>query len=145
MFGFASAVESKLTFDSNVNLFDEDSKQIGSVDIRSGAVTAVSSPVTVTVDQVSVKSGEDKSSVTIDVDLADVTYFTDEPVEQATAMLALYSDNMLVGIDVADPTQLGSGVAEISLSASCGRRITDYAVFVVGDSSRPISSVLRGN
>ncbi len=141
---FPQAVESDLTFDSNVYLVDANGDQIGEVDIRSVALTSVREQVRVVVDAVMVKAQEKLSEVTIDVDLADIAYFTEQAVEKVVAMLALYENGRLVGIDVADAAAMDSGVSEVSLSASCGRKITDYVVFVVGDGSFPLASALRG-
>lgn len=139
---FKNAVASDLTFDSDVRVYDADSKQIGVVDIRSGAITAMER-VHLTVDEVVVETEEEKSEVSITIDLADATYFSEEQVSAVTPMLALYKDGKLIGIDVSPVSEMSGGVAEISLSATSKAAITDYAVFVADAGAIPLCEAIR--
>lgn len=140
---FLEAVESALTFDSNVRVYDSESQRIGVVDIRPGAITAVER-VHLTVEEVVVETEEEKSEVSVTVDLADAAFFSEEEkIETVTPMLALYKNGQLIGIHVPDASQLDSGVAELSLSATADTAITDYAVFFAGDDTMPLCAALR--
>jgi len=139
---FPEAIESALTFDGNVRVYDSESAQIGVVDIRPGAITT-RERIHVTVEEVVVETEEEMSEVSITVDLADAAFFNEEEkTETITPMLALYKNGQLIGIEVPDPTRLDNGVAELSLSAAADTAITDYAVFFAGDDTMPLCAAL---
>jgi hypothetical protein len=140
---FSNAFESELTFGGNVRVYDSESKQIGVVDIRSGAITAAEQ-VHLTVDDAEVVSSDTGSEVSVSVDLADANFFTEEQVSQVTPMLALYHNGRLLGITVASPTALDNGIAEVSLSASADTEVSGYTVFVAGNTSIPLCTAVRG-
>lgn len=139
---FSDAVESPLTFDSNVRLYDGDSARIGVVDIRNGAVTAVEQ-VHLTVDDVEITPSGKGSEVSATVDLADAAFFTEAPAETVMPMLALYQDGRMVGIATVSDARFRDGVAEVSLTAATKAPVTDYAVFVTGDGA-PLCTAVRG-
>ena len=139
---FENAVESALTFDGNVRVYDENSEQIGVVDIRPGAITA-SERVHLLVEDLVVETEEEKSEVAVTIDLADASYFNEEQINTITPMLALYKDGQLIGLDVSPVSELDNGVAEVSLSAAVDTEITDYAVFVAGDEAMPLCGAIR--
>ena len=139
---FENAVESALTFDGNVRVYDENSEQIGVVDIRPGAITA-SERVHLLVEDLVVETEEDKSEVSITIDLADAAYFSEEQINTITPMLALYKDGQLIGIDVSPVSEMDNGIAEVSLSAAADTEITDYAVFVAGNGVMPLCGAIR--
>lgn len=139
---FPEAIECPLTFDSNVRVYNSDSERIGVVDIRPGAIST-GERLHVTVEEVIVETEEEKSEVSITVDLADAAFFSvEEKTETVTPMLALYKNGQLIGIDVPKPTRLDNGVAELSLSAEADTAITDYAVFFAGDDTMPLCTAL---
>ena len=142
---FSQAFESPVTFDSNVRIYDSDSQRISIVDIRPGAITA-EEKVHVTVDDVETTSSESGSSVTIAVDLADATFFTEEKLEQVMPMLALYSNGKFLGTAAATDTSFESGVAEISLTLSSAETLTDYGVFILDASVQtPLCKAIESN
>ena len=141
-FKFNNAIESVLTFDSNVRVYDEKSEQIGVVDIRSGSITA-SERVHLVVENLAVEAEEERSEVSVTIDLADTAYFSEDQIDTLTPMLALYKNDQLIKIDVSPVSGLDDGVAEISLSATADTKITDYAVFIAGNGAMPLCGAIR--
>lgn len=138
----SDGVESALSFDSNVRMYDGDSTLIGVVDIRNGAVTAAEQ-IHLTVDEVTVEPSGKGMEVTATVDLADAAFFTDAPAESVMPMLALYQDGRLVGIATDPAVRFHDGVAEVSLTAKSKTAVTDYAVFIAGDGA-PLCAAVWG-
>lgn len=126
---FTGALESSLTFDGDVCLYDSD-KPITVVDIRPGQITG-QAVVTAVVDEMEVQETAGGSLVTVTVDLADVQYYTEEKTESVTPVLALYENGRLKGMQMQKQAELTDGVAEISLTAASSGSVTEYRVFVL--------------
>lgn len=142
---FSSPVEGKpISFGSDVRLYDGSDNWITSVDIRPAVITA-SSVVTAVVDEVKVESSSGRSEVTVDVDLADINFYTAEQTERVVPMLALYEGSRMTALVKADSIALSDGIAETSLSVSTGRTFDSCRVFLLSDDTGalPLCSALQ--
>jgi hypothetical protein len=131
---FQNAEEGQLTF-SDVRLYDARSdKQIASVDIRPGKLTAAER-VTVVAETAAVTATASTSTVSVNVDLADVGYYADTQLESVTPVLALYESGKLKALAMATDVTLSDGIVETSLTAKASGTVTAYKVFVVEDTA----------
>ena len=141
---FTDAVEgSKLTFDGNVRLYDENSQSVSVVDIRPATVTAAAG-VTTTVDEVKTETAGSATRVTASIDLADANFHSETPTQAVSLMLALYKDGRMTGVAMAEEVALDGGTAETSLSAQTSMGYDAYQVFVLGSvngEARPMQPV----
>jgi hypothetical protein len=130
-------------FGSDVRLYDSGSTQVSVVDIRPGTLTA-QGQVSVQMAESTVAATASGTRVTVEVDLADVGLYTDQPLKTVTPILALYADGRLAGLAMEDGAALSGGVAELSLTAKSTAAVTEYKVFLLdaAQSATPLCPAL---
>lgn len=130
---FTNAVESAVTLDS-ATFYDKEAAAISRVDVRPGSITAAAA-VTAMVDGEPVVQQENgRTACTVALDVADTTFFSDEPQEEVSAILALYDEGQMVGLSMA-PVTFSNGVNEVELVAETDQDVSDYQIFLTGGSS----------
>jgi hypothetical protein len=91
--------------------------------------------VTVVAETAAVTATASTSTVSVNVDLADVGYYADTQLESVTPVLALYESGKLKALAMATDVTLSDGIVETSLTAKASGTVTAYKVFVVEDTA----------
>ena len=137
--------EQKIGFDA-VKLFGVGDTPIDVVDVRPATIEKHDS-VTAVVDKKKCSVDESASGkrYTVAVDVADMQRFSGHAVSSVTPMLALYQGTRLVGLTLAEKSNLSSGVGELSLSAESKENVTLMRVFLVetGGGYSPLCAALN--
>lgn len=142
---FSGAVESAVTLDSAL-FYDKEATSISPVDIRPGAISAADTvKAVVEQEDVAVKTVGSQTTLTVPVDIADMSAFSAQPQGAVSAALALYQDGKMVGLAAA-PVTFSGGVQELELEAKTNQTVTDYQVFLLdGTSPAPLCQSLSGS
>lgn len=137
--------EQKIGVDA-VKLFGVGDTPIDVVDVRPATIEKHDS-VTAVVDKKKCSVDESASGkrYTVAVDVADMQRFSGHAVSSVTPMLALYQGTRLVGLTLAEKSNLSSGVGELSLSAESKENVTLMRVFLVetGGGYSPLCAALN--
>ena len=141
----ADAVEGELTL-SGVQLYDAEGKPVSDVDVRPGRISAAAMlAAAVDEDKTVLETEKDMQTLSLTVDLADVRYYTEEPVPNLTPVLAVYDENgRMVGTS-REEAQLLGGIAEIPMSVSTSGEIAEFCVLLLdgGDAVIPLCGALK--
>lgn len=144
---FSNAVVSELNFGSDVRLYDSDSNTpIPVVDIRSGTISTVDRVIAV-LDSAQIETSEGISTVTVNVDLADVCFYSENPTSTVTPALAVYENGQLKGLTMEHDVALNNGILETSLNVQTRGTVTEYKVLLLSEaeSPLPLCGVMTGN
>ena len=141
---FANAADGQaLTFDG-VRVYDKERDIVA--EVRPTTIEKHDS-VTAVVDEKKCSVDESTSGkrYTVAVDVADMQRFSGHAVSSVTPMLALYQGTRLVGLTLAEKSNLSSGVGELSLSAESKENVTLMRVFLVetGGGYSPLCAALN--
>ena len=141
---FANAADGQaLTFDG-VRVYDKERDIVA--EVRPTTIEKHDS-VTAVVDEKKCSVDESTSGkrYTVAVDVADMQRFSGHAVSSVTPMLALYQGTRLVGLTLAEKSDLSSGVGELSLSAESKENVTFMRVFLVetGGGYSPLCAALN--
>lgn len=141
---FANAADGQaLTFDG-VRVYDKERDIVA--EVRPTTIEKHDS-VTAVVDEKKCSVDESTSGkrYTVAVDVADMQRFSGHAVSSVTPMLALYQGTRLVGLTLAEKSNLSSGVGELSLSAESKENVTFMRVFLVetGGGYSPLCAALN--
>lgn len=143
---FTNAQEGELSFDENVRLYDSGGQQIGVVDIRPGRLTAAGQVTALAEGTIQPAGGS--SQVTVELDLADINYYTQSARAAATPVLAVYdSDGRLRGLDLQADVPFDRGVLETELTVKTSAEAAAYQVFVLdsAQSAQPLCGEINGS
>lgn len=143
---FSKAVAGEIGL-SKATFYSESSTAIDVVDVRPGAISAADAvKAVVDAEEVAVKKSGSQTTLTVPVDIADMSIFSAERQKAVSAALALYQNGKMVGLATA-PVTFSGGIDELELVAKTNQAVTDYRVFLMdgGATLAPLCASLGGS